>query len=589
MPIPQPQAAVISSGESNRSSGGSYAEAFPASRTDTPVSSENTAAQEPRPTKLYPQLQYHHQQFVQTPDSSSLSVNKPPYSRNSSSPASSDGQPVQMRHLDPMAAQRRASRPISSYSTLSVDNLRANGPRSPGRRAVSGAYDLRRSSFVDLTTPAHIQHVPIASNLDNSFLQSSVGENLSLLSIGKTLEMYRQTAKKSNNVEAQYELARFMIEIIHQLPQGEPRASDSSDGKSTPRNDGLPSRKDLVREARQLLERIQRHPNAQYLLGDGFFSGLFNKNVPDHDRAFPLFIAASKHGHAEAGFRAALCYEHGWGCKRDPKKAAMYYETSAVKRHPGAMTRLGIACLNGELGLVGKHREGTKWLKFATEEADVQYPSAPFVYGCLFETGFGEDIFEDPSYAAELFAQAAELGHPEANYRLGDAYEHGKLNCPRDAALSVHYYTTAAQKGHPAAMMALCAWYLVGAEPVLEKNEEEAYIWACKASEFGLPKAEYARGYFTEMGIGCRRDPLEANVWYVRAADHGDERAVARLKIINQAASGGNGNAKEKKKKKKVEQGLESEAGGAGAGAQAPKTLKKEREEGGEKGECAIM
>lgn len=91
------------------------------------------------------------------------------------------------------------------------------------------------------------------------------------------------------------------------------------------------------------------------------------------------------------------------------------------------------------------------------------------------------------------------------------------------------------------------------------------------------------------MGIGCRRDPLEANVWYVRAADHGDERAVARLKIINQAASGGNGNAKEKKKKKKVEQGLESEAGGAGAGAQAPKTLKKEREEGGEKGECAIM
>ena len=40
----------------------------------------------------------------------------------------------------------------------------------------------------------------------------------------------------------------------------------------------------------------------------------------------------------------------------------------------------------------------------------------------------------------------------------------------------------------------------------------------------GLPKAEYAVGYFTEMGIGCRRDPLEANVWYVRAADHGDER-----------------------------------------------------------------
>lgn len=41
------------------------------------------------------------------------------------------------------------------------------------------------------------------------------------------------------------------------------------------------------------------------------------------------------------------------------------------------------------------------------------------------------------------------------------------------------------------------------------------------------------------MGIGCRRDPLEANVWYVRAADHGDERAKQRIAAIRAAASGG--------------------------------------------------
>jgi TPR repeat protein len=54
----------------------------------------------------------------------------------------------------------------------------------------------------------------------------------------------------------------------------------------------------------------------------------------------------------------------------------------------------------------------------------------------------------------------------------------------------------------------------------------------------GLPKAEYAVGYFTEMGIGCRRDPLEANVWYVKAADQGDERAKQRIAAIRDAASG---------------------------------------------------
>ena len=45
-------------------------------------------------------------------------------------------------------------------------------------------------------------------------------------------------------------------------------------------------------------------------------------------------------------------------------------------------------------------------------------------------------------------------------------------------------------------------------------------------------------GYFTEMGIGCRRDPLEANVWYVKAAEQGDTRATHRIAAIRAAAEG---------------------------------------------------
>ncbi len=41
------------------------------------------------------------------------------------------------------------------------------------------------------------------------------------------------------------------------------------------------------------------------------------------------------------------------------------------------------------------------------------------------------------------------------------------------------------------------------------------------------------------MGIGCRRDVLEANVWYVQAADAGDERAKQRLAVIQAAIHGG--------------------------------------------------
>jgi TPR repeat protein len=41
------------------------------------------------------------------------------------------------------------------------------------------------------------------------------------------------------------------------------------------------------------------------------------------------------------------------------------------------------------------------------------------------------------------------------------------------------------------------------------------------------------------MGIGCRRDPLEANMWYVKAAEAGDERAKHRLAAIRDAVAGG--------------------------------------------------
>ncbi|CRK12785.1 hypothetical protein BN1723_009786 [Verticillium longisporum] len=222
--------------------------------------------------------------------------------------------------------------------------------------------------------------------------------------------------------------------------------------------------------------------------------------------------------------------------QRPPSVYSTYSDFGARSRSPGLMP--GKACLVGDLG-EKRYREGIKWMKLAAEAADSIYNSAPYQLACLYETGYGDDVFKDENYAAELFTQAAELGHPEANFRMGEAYEHGKLGCPRDPALSVHFYTGAAEKGHAAAMMGLCAWYMVGAEPILEKDEEEAYEWARRSAELGFVKAQYAVGYFTEMGIGCRRDILEANVWYVKAADSGDDRARQRIAIIQAAVSGG--------------------------------------------------
>ncbi|KAF3939903.1 hypothetical protein ABW19_dt0200806 [Dactylella cylindrospora] len=469
------------------------------------------------------------------------------------SPASTDSDPpINPNHLAPhdRAPNRRKSstNQMNSgvYSFYGEFRGRTGSPGNMAPKHHSAAYstDSRRSSEGD---------APGVYTFDNSHLKGVVGKDASLLSHEKTIELYRQNAMKTNDPTIQYEFAVFLISAAQSLDNLPPPAlsTTSRDRSPAPKSKSpqssdvelAPDRKKarLLKEARQILQKLadRSFPYAQYFLADALCSGLFTNGKTDLDKAFPLFVSASKHGHAESGYRAALHYEYGWGTKKEPLKAVQFYRAAAARNHPGAMTRLALACLRGDLGIQDGYKEGLKWLKRATDAADYQYPNAPFELGKMHEVGDGKDIFKDPGYSAQLYAQAAELGHAEASYCLGEAYEKGLLECPQDAALSIHYYTGAAELGFAPAQLALCAWYTVGAPPLLEPDESEAYAWALKAAERGLPKAEYTVGYFTEMGIGCIRDELGANSWYVRAAEHGDERAKLRLRAIESAMQNG--------------------------------------------------
>lgn len=287
--------------------------------------------------------------------------------------------------------------------------------------------------------------------------------------------MYLTNVKKTGDAAVQYEFALFLLDAMREMQDRPDTVAEIT-----------PTR--LQTEAKAILQRLadRSYPFAQYYLGDGLASGLFTKGSEDYYRAFPLFMAASKHGHVEACYRTALCYEFGWGTRSEAARATQFYRQAASKNHPGAMLRMAQACLTGDMGLGRKrYREGVKWMKRASESSDTQYNAAPYELGLLHEKGYGADIFLDVSYAAQLFTKSAQLGHADASYRLGDAYEHGKLHCPRDPALSIHFYTEAAQRGHPGAMMALCAWYLVGAEPLLERDQTEAFEWAKRAADLG--------------------------------------------------------------------------------------------------------
>ena len=127
-------------------------------------------------------------------------------------------------------------------------------------------------------------------------------------------------------------------------------------------------------------------------------------------------------------------------------------------------------------------------------------------------------MVRDEQYARRLFTQAANLGYKFSQFRLGCAYEYGLLSCPIDSRQSIAWYSKAAVQEEHQSELALSGWYLTGAEGVLQQSDTEAYLWARKAARAGLAKAEYAMGYFTEVGIGAPSNLEDAKRWYWRSA-----------------------------------------------------------------------
>lgn len=100
----------------------------------------------------------------------------------------------------------------------------------------------------------------------------------------------------------------------------------------------------------------------------------------------------------------------------------------------------------------------------------------------------------------------------------GFSYEYAALGCIFDPLLSVQYYALASQNGEVEADMALSKWYLCGSEGNFDKNEELAVTFAEKAASRSLPSAEFALGYYREVGINGTKDLEQAKRWYARVS-----------------------------------------------------------------------
>jgi uncharacterized protein len=324
------------------------------------------------------------------------------------------------------------------------------------------------------------------------------------------IDQYRQRIKADPDPEAHFLYAKYLIDAAkyirtaHKDQRAAKKYSEILVGES-------------LKVIRRLATQNEAYDEAQFFLANCYGTGALGLQV-DHERAYHLYLQAAKQNHAAASYRVAVCNEIGAGTKKELPRAAAFYRKAASLGDTPAMFKLGMILLNGSLGEQKNPREAISWLKRAAEQADEDNPHALHELALLYEQQSGALVPHDPVYARKLLTQAAQLGYIPSQYKMGQCHEYGSLTFPVDPRRSIAWYTKAAEKGDSEAELALSGWYLTGSEGVLKQSDSEAYLWARRAANKGLSKAEYAVGYYAEVGIGIKQDVEFAKRWYMRAA-----------------------------------------------------------------------
>jgi TPR repeat protein len=285
---------------------------------------------------------------------------------------------------------------------------------------------------------------------------------------------------------------------------------------------------------------------AIYLRAKFESNGGYPQFIPQNPRmAFRDYERAARAGFATAWFKLGRDYEN-FG---DSQHAKDCYERGIRNNNESCLYRMGMAHLVGQLGLPANPEAALPLLQRAATLATVDSPQPAYVFGLLL---LGE--FTHASVPPHLFTplippgssrdnearrhleRAAYLNFAAAQYKLGHAYEFAQAPFPFDALLSVQYYSLASQQGEIEADMALSKWFLCGSEGAFDKDESLAFTFAEKAARKGLPSAEFAMGYYVEVGVGGPKDIEGARKWYERASQHGNADATERLAALSQPA-----------------------------------------------------
>ncbi|KAG8630238.1 hypothetical protein KVT40_001857 [Elsinoe batatas] len=347
-----------------------------------------------------------------------------------------------------------------------------------------------------------------------------------------TLENARQAVLSSNDPEMQLAWAQ---DSLHQIEiNNEDRVRLQNMQMRRPPTP--PAETQLKIDAMNIVSFLaeQQHPRAEFIRGMWWEFGRFGCQV-DKKEAFRCYSRAADRNYSRAEYRIGMLYE----ASNDPIKALGHYHKGAGLGDAACLYRLGMMTLRGQHGQPQDFARGVDLIKQSAAVADDNAAQGAYVYGMLLarelnQIQLPEGILAFDERAARIeIEKAAYMKFPKAQLKMGTAYEVGSLGCEFNPAYSMHYYALAARQGEPEAEMGLSKWFLVGHEGIFPKNEELAYVYAQRAALSGFANAEFAMGYFNELGIHIPKNVDLALEWYKKAASNGNADAQGRIDGIS--------------------------------------------------------
>jgi len=189
------------------------------------------------------------------------------------------------------------------------------------------------------------------------------------------------------------------------------------------------------------------------ILNTGLLNYRFHKaqeaaEQEDYDQAALILRLLAEQRHPDAQFLLGLAYGSGLGVILDRQQALRWYQRAAEQGHIDAQYNMGVAYATGR-GVAVNATKAAGWYRRAALQGSTE---AQFNLGLLYANGIG--VPKNMLQAGHWWYEAALLGDAASQYALGLMFVRGD-GVPQDIDKGVHWWYLAASQGFELAQNAL--------------------------------------------------------------------------------------------------------------------------------------